>query len=149
MAKYDLYLQGKEEENLDGFRTLTIGFNRSVGVRGPQKLVLQWLKRFLTSKGSDPTDVEAGTEFPSLIGANVSNVTDLRDVVLLAIQDCNEQVLEAQRITQFDEDEQLQTAVLTKFELKAEQDGFDAYVTISNLAGAELLIQLPDIATRG
>ncbi|MHC4619229.1 MAG: hypothetical protein ACYTEQ_15905 [Planctomycetota bacterium] len=146
--KYDLYVQGKTEENTTGFRYLTTGFERSVGVRGPQKLVLHWLKRFLTTVGSDPTNLETGTEFPNLIGSNVTEENDLRDVVLLAIQDCNDQIFEVQRETQPDEDEQLLTAILSRFELKAEGDGFDAYVTISNVAGAELTIQLPDLATR-
>lgn len=146
--KYDLYVQGKEEENVDGFRYLTTGFNRSVGVRGPQKLAIHWLKRFLTTVGSDPTDLEAGTEFPNLIGSNIAGEDDIRDVVLLAIQDCNDQILEIQRESQPDEDEQLLTAVLSRFELKAEGDGFDAWVTISNVAGTEVAVPLPSLATR-
>lgn len=145
---YDLYVQGKEEENIDGFRYLTTGFDRSVGVRGPQKLATQWLKRFLTTIGSDPTNLETGTDFPGLLGSNVTSEGDVRDVVLLSIHDCNDQIWEIQRETQPDTDEQLLTAVLTSFEVKSEGDGFDAYVTISNVAGDEFTVLLPSLATR-
>lgn len=145
MARYDLYYQALE--NPLGIKIFTTGFNRSVGVKGPMKLVLQWLKLFMTTKGSDPTRPEEGTDFPNLIGSNVKSKTDLRDVVLLSIQSCNKQISAIQKVTQPDKNETLKTAVLTKFELSG-SDGFDAYVAISNLADEEITIKLPDFATR-
>jgi len=144
---FDLYFQGKEPENVDGFKFFTAGFDRTVAVRGLWKLTLHWLKRFMTTKGSDPTRPEEGTEFPNLIGSNIVSAADLRDVVLLAIDDCNEQLETIQRTTQPAQDEQLLSAVLTKFELLGE-DGFEAWVTLSNVEGTELTIELPQFATR-
>lgn len=145
MAGYDLYYQSLQ--NPLGIKVFTTGFNRSVGVKGPMKLVLQWLKLFMTTKGSDPIRPESGTDFPNLIGSNIKSKTDLRDVVLLSIQACNKQIEAIQKLTQPDQNESLKTAVLTKFELTG-SDGFDAYVSISNLADEEITIKLPDFSTR-
>lgn len=144
---FDLYFQGKEREDISGFKFFTSGFHRSIGVKGFWKLILQWLKRFMTTKGSDPTRPDEGTEFPNLIGSNITNIADVRDVVLLAIEDCNAQMLTIQQQTQPVKDELLLTAVLTKFEALG-QDGFEAWVTISNVENTELTIQLPQFATK-
>lgn len=144
---FDFYYKGKEPEDVHGFKFFTSGFNRSIGVRGLWKLTLQWLKRFMTTKGSDPLRPEEGTEFPNLIGSNIVSMTDVRDVVLLAIEDCNEQMATVQQVTQPAKDELLLTAVLTKFEPLG-SDGFDAWITISNVEGTELTINLPQLATR-
>lgn len=146
-ATFDFYFQGKEPQNVHGFKFFTSGFNRSIAVRGLWKLTLQWLKRFMTTKGSDPTRPEDGTEFPNLIGSNIVSMADVRDVVLLAIEDCNTQMETVQRVTQPDKDEILLTAVLTKYTPLGE-DGFEAWVTISNVEGTELTIELPQFATR-
>ena len=145
MATYDIYLQGKTEEGMTGFRSLTFGFTRTIAVRGPYKLVIQWLKRFLTTKGSDPLRPDDGTDFPRLIGSNVTSMTDVRDIVMLAIQDCNQQIFVAQQQNPPDLDEQLLTATLERFETNG-VDGFDVWVRISNAAGQEMVIRLPDLA---
>lgn len=146
-STFDLYFQAKEQENISGFKFFTSGFNRSIGVSGFWKLILQWLKRFMTTKGSDPTRPEEGTEFPNLIGSNIVSMTDVRDIVLLAIEDCNTQMLTVQQQTQPAPDELLLTAVLTKFDVLG-ADGFEAWVTISNTANTELTIKLPQFATK-
>lgn len=145
--KYDFYFQAKKPEDVHGFKFFTSGFERTIAVRGLWKLTCQWLKRFMTPKGSDPLRPEEGTEFPKLIGSNITSMQDVRDVVLLAIEDCNEQMKTAQRLSQPDPDEMLRTAVLTSFEVTSE-DGFDAYVTLSSLAGGSLTVKLPEMATR-
>lgn len=147
MAKYDAFYNGTEEETQRLFRFFTFGFNRSVGIRGPQKLALQWLKCLMTTKGSDPTNLEYGTDFPNLIGSNIQSMQDVRDVVLLCIQDCNDQIMRIQRDTRPDLDEILLSATLTKFDLTG-ADGFDAYVTVTNAKNAEVTVNLPALVTR-
>lgn len=147
MPTYDLYFQGKKPEDVTGTKFFTSGFERSLAVRGPQKLACQWIKRFMTSRGSDPTNVETGTEFSSLIGANITSMQDVRDVVLLAIEACDKQIHDLQRVTQPDPDEILLKSTLTAFQVTSE-DGFEAWVTIGNVAGDKITIKLPDYSTR-
>jgi len=145
--RYDFYFQSKKPEDVLGFKFFTAGFSRTVAVRGVWKLTCQWLKCFMTPKGSDPTEPEYGTEFSRLIGTNITNMQDLRDVVMLAIEDCNTQIQTIQRKTQPATDELLLTAVLTQFQ-EMGKDGFEAWVTVRSLANKELTIRLPDLATR-
>lgn len=145
MPTYDIYLQGQTAEGSHGFHTFTFEYDRTVAVRGPYKLAIQWLKRFLTTKGSDYCAPDDGTDFPRLVGSNIARVDDLRDVVLLAIQDCNAQIYAIQRQqASLPLDEQLQTASLTRFEPMG-ADGFQCWVTISNAQGNELLVALPTV----
>ena len=145
MSTYDIYLQGKTADASRGFHTFTFEYDRTIAVRGPYKLAIQWLKRFLTSKGSDYCGPDDGTDFPRLIGSNIASMADLRDVVMLAIQECNAQIYAVQQQqSSLPLDEQLQTATLTRFEPLGE-DGFQCWVTISNAQGNELLVALPTV----
>ncbi len=144
--KFDLYYQALEDPT--SLRIFTTEFNRSVGVRGALKMVLQWLKLLMTKKGSDPTDPEYGTDFTNLIGANIRSKRDLQDVVLLSIQETNKQFTNIQRNSQPDLDETLKTASLIKFDFDDTGPGFDAYVTFTNLADKEITLRLPNFATR-
>jgi hypothetical protein len=145
--KFDIYFQGVAEKDINSMRFFTFGFNRSIAVRGIQKLILLWLKRLMTPRETDPTDLEAGTEFPNLIGSNISTMADVRDVVLLSINDCTDQIKNIQRVTMPDEDEMLASASLVKFQSLGD-DGFEAWVDITNVRGTTLTVDLPSMATR-
>jgi len=146
MSTYDFHFQGKKPASVVNFRFFTAGYKRTIAVRGLQKLLNQWLLLFLTTKGSDPTDLTRGTDFPNLIGSNIVTLADTRDVVLLAIQDCNTQLTAIQRITLPDQDELLGSAALTKF-VALGADGFEAWVTIKNAKQEAASLQLPTPTT--
>lgn len=148
MAKYDFHFQGVSEENLTGFKFFTRGFDRTVAVRGINKLMNLWLKIFLTPKGSDPTNLERGTEVPNLFGSNITSMQDVRDIVLLSIDDCNKQIFDIQRTDVPDVDETLKTAVLTKFQ-KVTADRIEVYVSLSNLKNEEATLVLPLLTEGG
>lgn len=140
--KYDLHFQTVDTANLQGFRFFTRAFARTVGVRGVNKLLNLWTKILLTPKGSDPTNLERGTDFPALIGSNIVSQQDVRDVVLLAISDCNEQVAKLQRTTAPDADETLRTASLLQFDVTAE-DGIEVWIGLTNVKGESATILIP------
>jgi hypothetical protein len=142
MAKYDLHIQAVKEEELEGFRFFTRGFNRTVAVRGLNKLMNLWTKVFLTPKGSDPTNLERGTNFAKLMGSNITGDQDVRDVVLLSISECNKQIAEIQRTRPPDDDETLRTAVLLSFETPT-TDGIRVWIGISNVKNEEATVLVP------
>ncbi|MAG64687.1 MAG: hypothetical protein CMK74_02265 [Pseudomonadales bacterium] len=146
MPKYDHHFQGKTPSTVQNFKFFTSGFKRTVGVRGLQKLINQWLKLFMTTKGSDPLHLQRGTSFPDLIGSNIVTLSDVQDVVLLAIQDCNAQLSAIQQKNPPDTDEQLGSATLIKFQAVG-ADGFDAWVTIKNIKQEEATLSLPNPVT--
>jgi hypothetical protein len=142
MPKYDLHFQAVDEAELEGFRFFTREFNRTVAVRGINKLLNLWTKVFLTPKGSDPTNLERGTDVARLIGSNITSAQDVRDVVLLSISECNRQIADIQRIRPPDEDEILRTAVLLSFETPT-ADGINVWVGISNVKNEEATVLVP------
>ncbi|MBU1891230.1 hypothetical protein KJ782_07170 [Patescibacteria group bacterium] len=140
--KYDFHFQGVAPADLTGFKFFTRGFSRTVAVRGINKLINVWTKLFLTSKGSDPTDIDRGTTFPALIGSNITDAQGLRDVVLLAIADCNAQLQVLQRQSIPDLDETLRSATLTQFG-QLTPDGIQVYIGITNMKDEQASILLP------
>lgn len=147
MAKYDFHFQGVPEDELTGFRFFTRGFKRTLAVRGINKLLNLWTKVFLTPKGSDPTNLERGTDFAGLFGSNITSMQDVRDVVLLSIEDCNKQISDLQQSNTPDVDETLKTAVLTQF-TRVSADRINVYVGITNLSNEEATTLIP-LLTQG
>jgi len=141
---YDVHfqvLQEVEQPAASG-RIFTFGFISAVGVQGPQKLVNRWMKCLFTLKGSDLLDRAYGTGFPELIGSNISKKNDFTDALTLFIADCNRQILVFDQAQFPPDNERLESAVLTSVTPR-DSDGYDAVVTIKNIAGQLLLFALP------
>lgn len=126
---------------------MSFGFNGGLGVKGFQLLINQWLKCFLTQKGSDPAAVDYGTDFTSLVGSNLP-LEDARDVAILAVDVCNEQVQRFNRATvSLTLSERLASAEVVNFVDDPTGPGFQLYVEIKNQAGERLLVNLPVFST--
>jgi hypothetical protein len=146
---YDVHFQivSKEEQVAANGKVYSFGYASAVGVKGPQKLANRWLKCFCTLKGSDLLSPEYGTEFPEIIGSNISRRQDFVDAMSLYIDDCNGQI-QAFDLAQFPpDDERLASAVLTSVVPRGE-DGYEVYITIKNIAGTLLTVQVPTGTTR-
>jgi hypothetical protein len=144
MATYDIHFQlvPQAEQVYANGRVYTFGYESAVGVKGPQKLINRWLKCLFTLKGSDLLNRAYGTGFPEIIGSNISRRQDFIDAMSLFIDDCNEQI-RAFDLAQFPpDDERLASAVLTSVVPRG-ADGYDVYVTLKNVAGALLTVQVP------
>jgi hypothetical protein len=146
---YDVHFQivAEEEQVAANGRVYSFGYTSAVGVKGPQKLANRWLKCFCTLKGSDLRNASYGTGFPEIIGSNISQRRDFTDAMALYIDDCNTQI-KAFDLAQFPPDnERLASAVLTSVVPRG-ADGYDVYVTIKNIAGTLLTVQVPAGTTR-
>ena len=110
-------------------------------------LINMWLKCFLTPRGSDPINLNYGTDFTKLIGSNV-RPEDARDIVILAITDCNNQINTFQaRDTTLTFTERLGSCKLVNFTVDESGPGFTAYVEMKNQANERLILNLPNLAT--
>lgn len=127
---------------------LGFGYKSAVGVQGPQKLINRWLMCLMTPKGSDPREPNFGTGFMTLIGSSISNVKDAVDLAALAVEDCNQQIREADAVRLSPSDERLESAAITRYEPHPSGAGFEIYVTIRNAAGAVMPIPLPAYVRR-
>ena len=140
---YDIYFAPcdpdvqRESGALFGFK-----FQSAVGVQGIRKLLCKFWKIMLTTKGSDPLNLQYGSGAADLIGSNIGSVEDATDALALAIDDASDQLHMMDQQNFPPDDERLQAATLTRIDI-LDPDGFRAYVTISNVAGSSITAALP------
>lgn len=142
--RYDIHFEPlpPEQQGHYGQKVFGFGYRGSLAVRGPQKLVNLYFKCLLTKKGSDPLNPSYGTGFSDLLGSNFSlDGRDLLDSVVLAIEDCNEQILDLGRRSNAPASERLQSAKLTQWSPRV--GGFHAYISIRNTEGTLAVLPLP------
>ena len=136
MAK-DIHFQGVPQSDVTGYKIFTFGYETALKVDGAQSLVNRWAKTFVTPKGSDPLEPNAGTVFGSLYGANVSQQADIQDIVFLAISDANTQVKAQDIVSMHPPEERLQSAALITYSPSPETAGFEVWIKIVNQAGTK------------
>jgi hypothetical protein len=142
--RFDIHIQTlPEADQRATFKFMSFGFDGAIGVKGFQALINQWLKCLLTQKGSDPADLVYGTNFTALIGSNVP-LADARDVAVLAVNECNDQVQRFNRASiSLTLSERLANAQVVNFVEKPSDPGFEITVEIKNQANERLLLNLP------
>ena len=149
MPRYDIHFQPvTPASDIVGYKMFTFGFTAALGVRGPQALVNRWAKTFITPKGSDLLHNSYGTQFGNLYGSNISDFSSLQDIVTMAIDDVNEQVVAQDAAGTMNADESLANAALGWLTLLPEGDGFDVGIVITNKANKQLTLRLALMATR-
>lgn len=146
--KFDIHLQPlAAEEQILTNKLVGFGFQSTIGVKGFQLLINTWLHCFLTTKGSDPSDLNFGTVFATLPGSNI-NIEDAQDITNLAVQQCNGQIIRIQSNDRtLTNSERLASAKITNFVEAPELPGFEVFVEIKNVAQELLIFSLPSVRT--
>lgn len=76
MSKFDLHFEGVPISEVQGSRCLTFGeYDKTLGVRGIQKMVNRFTKCMLTPIGTDLSDPEYGTPLSAAFLGNVDPKT--------------------------------------------------------------------------
>jgi hypothetical protein len=142
MAK-DLHIQLIDPTEQRYGANFTFGFKAPILVDGIQKLANQWLKIFLTPKGSHPWRRLEGTNFAYLIGGNVDDVDTIQTAVLEYIEDATTQLKAIQsRQLSLPDTERLFTVNLLQF-TQVDTLAFDIWVRIVNVARSTLSVLIP------
>lgn len=144
MAKrYDIHIQTlPEATQRSTFKFMSFGYQETLGVVGFQMLINQWLKCMLTPRGSDPTNLDYGSDFIKAVGSNLS-VAEAQDLTLLSIGHTNEYIAGVQRLDNtLTATERLGSATLVDFLLDETAPGFTARVEIVNQARERLTLNL-------
>lgn len=124
--------------------TYTFGFDKTIGVKGFQKLINRWAKAFLTLEGSDLSNRDYGTSFPALIGSNISDRGEIQEVVRASVAKANATLFAFQSQNPPENDrEALSDAELVSLIFDADGLGFEASVLITNQAGEALQLLIP------
>lgn len=145
--KFDVYFQVIPKAQYVGSKFFAFGPTRSIGVRGIQKLINLFTKYLMTPLGSDPLDLEAGTEVPALLGSNVTPV-DAKDIILLAVDKTAKAIDAMQASLDVPDDERISTASVTKFITFDSGPGVAAQIFIQNVEGQGLEFLIPTLTAR-
>lgn len=144
---FDIHFQAIPPAELPGTKVFTFGQTRTLGVAGLQKLVNMFLKYLMTPVGTDPLDLDAGTELPLLIGSNVA-VQDAKEILTMSVDKTARAIMTIQNSQAPPDDEALAGASVTDYIDIPELPGFTAQIYIQNVAGAGLQFLLPTLTVR-
>lgn len=146
----DIHYQPVPVSEVRSTKVFTFGFQSAKKVEGLQALVNRWVRILMTPRGSDPLELNAGTDFGTLVGTNIPKSArgSLLDVVAMAIDDASEQVKEQDKNMLYNESESLDQVNLLRFQVNTAGDGFDVWVEIINKAGETLTTRLAGLADR-
>lgn len=153
MPFYDIHYQPIDPATQAATRTgrfFTFGFPKPVGVAGPQKLADRWIRLFMATQNSSALRPDRGTQFASLLGANVTQVADLQALMHLYVDQCNDQLqaLDAADSGRFlSDDERLRSGNITTFNVLP-PDGFDCVVELRSVSGKRVTVLIP-VSTTG
>ncbi len=145
---YDINIQIVPAADYTGMAFYSFGQTRSLGVRGIQKLVNIFAKFLLTPIGTDPTNLEYGTNLTSLIGSNVV-LDDAREILDIAV-DATVAAIQGFQTGQASvpDDERLASAAVTNYIEVPSGPGFSAQILIRNVSGQQLQLVLPTLEVR-
>lgn len=147
-SRFDIHIQIVPADQYKGMAFYSFGQQRSLGVRGLQKLVNIFAKYLLTPVGSDPMDLTYGTELPNLFGSNI-DLSDAKDVLLLAVDKAAQAIRAFQNSVDVPDDERLSSATVTGIVLVEAGPGIAAQVHIVNTLNEGRAVLLPTLEVTG
>lgn len=142
MGRRSIHLQLIDPDAQGAGAVFTFGGQTRL-VDGKYKALGLWLLTFMTAKGSDPLDAAAGTEFPLLLGSNLSDPEELEGVLHTYVDDATEQVRAIQAKTPYlTLDERVRNAVVTQFKVLS-PGRFEIWVELQVESGARVSTLIP------
>lgn len=112
-------------------------------VDGKYKALDLWLLTFLTPKGSDPTDVEAGTDFAFIVESNVSDPAEFEVYLHEYVDDATAQAkLLQRRVGYLTPDERIRSVEITQFK-ELGPGRFEFWVDLQVESGAHVRAYIP------
>lgn len=142
---YDIHIQ--LNPNNTNLQLYSFGFKRTVGVKGIQKLVNIFAKYLLTPVGSDPLDLQYGTDLVALAGSNTDPV-DAQDILTLAVNKTVNYIHGIQQTADIPSTERLYSGTVTKYLVFTDISGFAAQILIRNVSNQGLNLILPTLEVR-
>ena len=143
--KTDTYILGIGDYTVDFSQVNFMFGTQSKKVSGILKLSGVFLKKLFTIRGSNPIDMNEGTDFYSLIGGNISD----QEEALLLIQNCLKDAQDQVKLDQLNQkvpsDETLVNVELASFEMPTVDSAY-VIVNLYSSAGELATIKLPSAA---
>jgi hypothetical protein len=141
MGRKSLHLKLVDPSSQGPANVFTFG-TPSLLVEGKYKAFGRWLHIFMTPKGSDPLDLSAGTEFPHLLGSNISDPDELETQLHLHVADATEQVRVLQTGTNLALNERVRSVTIMQFTVLS-PGRFEFWVDLQVESGEMLRMLIP------
>jgi hypothetical protein len=139
----DLHIRIIDPAQQEANANLLFWFANPMRVEGLQKLANQWMKLFLTPKGSHPWRRNEGTNFPYLLTGNVADPDALRVAVQEHVEDATTQLKLLQRKRLELPASELLLAVNFLRLTQISDTAFDVWVRIVNVERSTLPVLIP------
>lgn len=144
---FDIHIEGVPQGEIKGSRFLTFGnYDRTLAVRGIQKMVNRYLKCLCTPKGTDISDSEYGTNLMNMFLGNV-DTRSLQQLVALAVQDAEAKIQQYDVENGAPIDERLSGVTIENLVEDTANVGFNLTLVLSNVAGTKVRVLMPSIPT--
>jgi hypothetical protein len=145
-SRFDLNIQVVPAVEYTGMGFYSFGQTRSLGVRGINKLVNMFAKWLLTPTGTNPINLDEGTQLANLIGSNVTLV-DAQEILQVSVTATADAIQNIQAGRgDVPDDERLASVEITQFILIEEAPGFAAQILIRNVANQAMSVVLPTLS---
>lgn len=143
--KFDIHIEGMPLGVATSVRSITFGaYPRSLGVRGPQKMVDRFLKCLMTPIGSDLSDPEYGTPLAAaLLRSTVPEA--LQSLAVRSVAAAEEKIREYDSTYGLPERERLRSVRIDQIHIDSEGQGVVLELTLENTAGEVVKTLLPQI----
>ena len=142
---YDMHIEGIGEEAVRNAQFMTFGnYTKHVAVRGVHKLIVRFLKCFMTPKGTDLSDPEYGTTLMASFLGNVDPRT-LRSLASRAVGEAEDVLRAYDSEYDRDDDERLFAVEIQDVQIDEPNAGVVLYLRIQNVTGTVALVTIPMI----
>jgi len=123
-----------------------VGFDQSsTKVAGFAKTANSFYRILFTEKGSDPHNKNRGTELVKLFTSSIYD----EDVLFASVQhdvvDATNQIIEAQTVSNADENEKLVNTRIVSFSFDRANSSITFGIELYNLAGSKAVIEIPSV----
>jgi hypothetical protein len=140
---YDIHIEGIGEEDVQNAQFMTFGnYKKHVAVRGVHKLIVRFLKCFMTPKGTDLSDPEYGTTLMASFLGNVDPRT-LRGLASQAVEEAEDVLRSYDSEYDRDDDERLFAVEIQDVQIDESNAGVVMYLRIQNVTGTVALVTVP------
>lgn len=142
MARKSLHVRIVDPTSQAAVGTFTFG-RPTLLVEGKYKALGLWLVRLFTPRGTDPTDLSAGTDFGNLPGSNYTDVDEVETLLHTCVDDATTEAIRLQSgVAYLSRSERISTARITQFNVLG-PGSFEIWVDLQVESGEAVRALIP------
>lgn len=142
MARKSLYVRIVDPTSQAAVGTFSFG-RPTLLVEGKYKALSFWLVRLFTPRGTDPTDLSAGTDFCTVQRSNYTDVDEVETLLHTCIDDATTEAIRLQSsVPYLSRSERIRSAQITQFNVLG-SGSFEIWVDLQVESGEKVRALIP------